>query len=901
MPGRIVSLFRNLLHKNTVEQALDDELRSSVELLTEEKMKEGYSPEEARRQALVELGGVEQVKAEVRAIRVGRLLEGLARDLRFAVRTLAKSPAFTALAVITLALGLTVNVTVFSFVNDFFLRPLAVKDPEQLVVILRMIPNHTFPNRLSYPDYLDFRRYAEGDGQEYPAVAKTFSGLMACRELQAQLSVPGGVTERMWLHAVSDNYFSVLGVQPFDGRLFQATEDKVPGADPIIVVTYDFWRNHLSANSSVIGQKVYLNGLPFTVMGITPPDFHGASWGAVLDGFIPATMIGTMMPAEQSLLSNRGENAFFVMGRLQAGVDLQQAQAAANDVLGRLQNDYPTDHVPGKAVVVRESMSRPSPHAASFAPMIVAALMALVLLVLAIAVANVANLLYARSIVRERELAIRGALGASRWRLIRELLIESALLALAAGVLGMLASRCITPDLSRFFPQGMPPLMKTSIDWRSFVFTFGVSLVIGILAGLLPALAATRLSIVPQLKEETRTWSRLRHPLRTSLVIGQVTISCVVLVCTGMAIISLQKLSHVNTGFQSGNLFLASFDLDMQRYDQKKGELFQSQLLEKVRALPGVRDASFAQYVPFEVDAGTRSDISAEGQPVTDGSRRMATYWQVVDTDFLKTMDISVIQGRGFSPRDDALAPRVAVITDAMAHRLWPNENPIGKHLLVSQDRVEVVGVIGNVRFLSMADQARPSVFVPLAQNYRGNLTLVARIEQNHTSIASTLQRVVRELDSDLPLYNLRTMDEQIANSPLALMPLRIGSTIATVQGAIALFLAAMGIYGLVSFSVRRRTHEFGIRFALGASRRDVFRFIVLQESPHVLIGLGTGMAIAIAVSRLMSSMLFGVSPLEPFAFGAVPLLIMGVAFLASCLPARRAAKVDPMEALRYE
>jgi predicted permease len=825
----------------------------------------------------------------------------LLQDLRFAVRMLAKSPGATMIIVLTLAVGLAVNVSVFSFVSDFFLRPLPVRDPEQLVLVLRKIPKRQLPSRLSYPDYLDFRRSIEDLGQQRPAVAKAFSGVMAYKDVLVHLGAPGRASDRMWLHAVSDNYFTLLGVQPSHGRLFLPGEGRMPGGDPIIVLTHEFWRKRFLADPRVVGQKVSLNGLPFTVVGVARTGFHGASWGTALGGFVPATMIGEIVPSERSLLSGRGEHAFFVMGRLAAGTNLSQAAVAANDVITRLQRDYPDHHVPGEAVVIRERMSRPSPQVASFTPAVLAALMMLALLVLAVATANATSLLSARAAGRGRELAGWRALGASRWRMTRQLLTESVLLACGAGIVGMIAARSVTPGLAALLPGEMPPYADTGGDWRLFGFTLGASLLIGIVAAILPALAATRIGMLSRLEGDIRTAGGSRHSLRTALVVGQVSVACTVLVCAGLAVGSLERLSRVNLGFRSDHLLLASFDVEMGRYGRERGEQFQAQLLERVRALPGVREASLAQHAPFEVGAGTRGDISAEGRSITDPSQRVATYWQAVDHDFLKTLGIPVVDGRDLARRDGSTAPYVAVVSRAAARHFWPGENPIGKRLLGGAGPAEVVGLIGDVRFLSMTDQPRPAVFVPLAQNYRGSLTLLVRTERDPASVMSAVQQVGRQLDPDLPIFNMRTMEQQIAGSPLALMPVRMGATVAGAQGIIALFLAGLGIFGLVSYGVSRRTREIGIRMALGATVTDVIRLVSHPSLVLAVGGLAIGLLLSLVVTQAIAGLLYGISTTDIRVIGGVIAIILAVTVVACWLPARRAARVDPAIALRCE
>jgi len=828
----------------------------------------------------------------------------LLQDIRYAVRVLAKSPGFTAVTVLTLALGLTVNATVFSVVSDCFLRPLPAQDPERLVVIAQKsaLSDMAFP--FSYPDYLDFRRAVEGGERDSPDMPKTFSGLMAYKEELVHLSRTGSGTERTWVHAASGDYFTVLGARPLLGRLFLPTEGRQPGADPIVVLTHDAWRSRFASDPSIIGQQVKVNGVALTVVGVTPPGFVGATWGTARSGFVPATMLPQLSMAHGGMIGQRGDNGFFMMGRLQPGTSLDQARAAVDVLMARLVTSYPLHYAPqAKAVVLRESMSRPSPVMATFVPFIVSALMTMALLVLAIAAANVANLLIARAADRQRELAIRGALGASRWRLLRQLLVESVLLALGAAVVGSIAALGTTLYLSTVGGPGgdlFAPPTYTGVDWRMFAFAFGMALATGVLTALLPAVRATRLDVLPPLKEGAGTIAPKRHLLRSALVVAQVAVSCVVLAVAGLALRSLHSMSSVNLGFQPGNLLLASYDLGLQRYSVDQGRQFHAQLLERVRALPGVRDASLTDHVPFG-GGSLLGGVIAEGRPIGDDVNSQMVASVVAEHGFLKTMGFRVIDGRDFSSRDDAAAPRVAIINPVLAQHLWPGESPLGKRVSCQGDPLVVVGVVGEGPYWSMTDRSRALIFRPLAQNYRGKATLAVRTMGDPVRLTSSVQQIVRGLDPDLPLHDVLTMDQQIARSPMGLMPLRMGSLFAGVQGTLALLLAAMGIFGLVSFAVTRRTREIGIRMAMGASRIDVIRLVTLQSLRLTTIGLVCGLLLTLGLTRVLARVLYGVSPTDVMVPAGVVTVIVAMTVLACWLPARRAAKVDPMVALRCE
>jgi predicted permease len=769
-------------------------------------------------------------------------------------------------------------------------------------MIVQKAPQSEMMFPFSYQDFLDFRRNAEGDVREVPEMAKAFSGVMAFMETPVHLSRSGEATERTFVHMVSGNYFTVLGTQPMLGRLFLPNEGRTVGADAIIVLTHETWRSRFASDPHIIGQVVKLNGLPFTVVGVTPSGFVGAEWGTALSGFVPATMLPQMTPDRGQFISDRGDTAFFIMGRLQPGVSLTQARAAAALVMARLLKDYAGMHpLRSGAVVLRESMSRPSPFIANFTPLVVSALTCMALLVLGITVANVANLLYTRAADRERELAIRGALGATRGRLLHQLLAESTLLALAAGVIGAIAAISLSPILYKLITPGeMAPPSETGTDWRLFVFTFLASLITGILAGLLPALKAIRLDVLPLLKNALPNAGG-RHRLRSLLVIGQVAFSCVVLICAGLALRSVQKLSHVNLGFRTDHLFLASVDLRLQRYSYDQGRRFQEQLLDKVRALPGVRDASLADQLPFDTGGGMRAGIWPEGQTPTERQKYLNIVCLAVDHAFLQTMGTRIVEGRDFTNRDDASAPRVVIINRVLAKQLWPNDDPVGKHLVLERDHMMVLGVVDDMRVWNIRDANRPLVFYPLAQNYQGNVTLVARTGMDPMQLTSLVKQIVAQLDADLPVYNVRTMDQQIAGSPMAMAPMRFGFVIAGAQGMIALFLATLGLYGLISYSVKRRTHEIGIRMALGAKSGNVLSILIGQGLRLVFIGLGLGLTAAFAVTRMLSSVLYGVQSTDVLTFSGVSLLLAGVAVLASYIPAHRAGKINPMEALRWE
>jgi predicted permease len=826
----------------------------------------------------------------------------LLQDIRYALRKLIKTPGFTAVAIITLALGLTVNATIFFLINDLFLRPLPAADPGRLVTIAQKTPQSQMMFPFSYPDFLDFQRSAEGGSQDFPEMAQTFSGIMAYLESAVQMSRPGEAADRTYVHMVSGNYFRVLGAQPMMGRLFLPDEGRTVGADAIIVLTYDTWKNRFAADPRIVGQTVKIDGLPFTVVGVTQPKFVGAQWGTALSGFVPYAMLPQMNPGSSQLFSDRGDTSVFMMGRLQPGASLAQARAAASLVMARLMKDYAGMHPQGaSAVVIRESMSRPSPFVANFTPLIAGALMMLALLVLAITVANMANLLYARAADREREVAIRGALGATRWRLLRQLLAESTLLALAAGAIGAMAAIAVTPLINSIIvPGDMAPPANTGTDWRLFVFTFVASLAAGILAGVTPAVKATRLEILPLLKNSPAIAGG-RHRLRSLLVIGQVAFSCVVLICAGLAARSVQKLAQINLGFRPDHIFLASVDPSLERYSDERSRQFQAQLLDRLRALPGVSGASLATHLPFDVGGSMRAGVWPEGQTPTETQKFLSVVCTSVDHAYLATLGTRVLAGRDFTGRDNESAPRVVIINRTLAQQLWPNGDAVGKRLSLQGDAMQVVGVVGEMRNWAISDTNRPLIFYPLAQHFQEDVTIVVRTAMDPMQITASVKQIVAQLDPDLPIYNIRTLDQQIASSPMGMAPMRMGTIIVGGQGIIALFLATLGLYGLISHSVKRRTNEIGIRMALGAKPGNVLRILIGQGMRLVLIGLGLGLAAAFAVTRVLSGVLYGVQPTDLLTFSGVALLLAGVAFMASYFPARRAASIDPMQALRTE
>jgi len=826
----------------------------------------------------------------------------LLQDPRYALRQLRRAPGFAFVAIVTLALGLTVNATIFFMINNWFLRPLPAADPGKLVMITQKISQSPVLLPASYPDFLDFQRSAEGGSHDFPEMAKAFSGIMAYMESAVQMSRQGEAAERTYVHAVSGNYFAVLGAQPMLGRLFLPNEGRTAGADAILVLTYDTWKNRFGADPHIIGQPVKINGLPFTVVGVTQPKFVGAAWGTALSGFVPISMLPRMNPGGNEVFTNRGYLSVTMMGRLQQGASLAQARAATSFVMARLLKDYPGFHPPAEAtVVLRESMCRPTPFVANFMPLVAGALMILALLVLAITMANVANLLYARAADREREVAIRGALGATRWRLLRQLLAESTLLALAAGAIGAMAAITVIQLLGKMsFPGDFAPRANTGTDWRLFVFTFAASLATGILTGLLPALKATRLEILPLLNNLPSV-AGTRHRLRSLLVIAQVAISCVVLICAGLAARSVQKLAQINLGFRPDHIFLATVDPSLQRYSDERSREFQAQLLDKLRALPGVTSASLATHLPLDLGGGMRAGVWPEGQTPSESQKFLNVVCTSVDHAYLATLGTRVVAGRDFTTHDDGAAPRVVIINRTLAQQLWPNGDAVGKRLVLQGDAMQVVGVVDEMHYYAMTDTNRPLIFYPLAQHFQNNVTIVVRTGMDPLEITASVKQAVAQLNPDMPVYNIRSLDQQIVSSPLGMFPMRMGTIIAGGQGLIALFLATLGLYGLISHSVKRRTHEIGVCIALGATHGKVLRILVEQGLRLVLIGLGLGLAAAFAVTRLLSSVLYGVKSTDLLTFGGVSLLLAGVAALASYIPARRAAKINPMEALRYE
>ena len=822
----------------------------------------------------------------------------LFQDLRYAVRVLAKSPGFTAVAVLTLAVGIGVNAAIFSLISDLFFRPLPVKDPGGLVQVVNKVPISTFLIGYEYPDYLDIRDRATA-----------LSGLIAYSTTWISLAASGSPPERTGVAVVTGNYFSFFGVDAAQGRLFSPGEGEKIDADPVVVLAHRYWQRRFGGDPSIVGKIVSVNGHPFTVIGVAPATFMANHAGMEASVFVPVTMLGRIMAGGAQMLQARAGVPLYVMGRLKPGVSVKQASAEMETIVAQIDKDHPQESLGGRALVVPEWRARPDPAFIQFTPLTSAVFMGLAGLVLLIACANVANLTFSRAVVRRQELGIRAALGASRRILVRQLLTESVALAVLASAIGLVLGYWLghwaSTRLLRFGSSDIP-LVGSSWDWRVLVFTSVMAAFAALLSGLMPAFKASRVDLQTALKEGGGALlGSARHPLRSILVVSQVAISLVVLTCGGVFLQSLRGVTPALLGFRSDHMLMASMDLGLSAYDPLRARQFQRQLIERARALPGVTAATLGTFVPFSTSSGM-TGAWPEGRVVRGVQDATILQYGLQDPDYVKTMGMTLVRGRDFVEQDTASAPPVAIVNEQMAALFWPGQDPLGKRLLSleggSPAPTEVVGVVRNGRYKMVGEAPSPFILRPLAQvEYAGPLTLSLRTQGDPIAIAPALRALTQQLDPNLPLYDVMTMEHHLNDSLLALMPLRAGAALAGVQGALALALVVMGIYGVLSFVTRRRAREIGIRMALGAEERDVVKMVVGSGLRLTLTGIAIGAALALGLTAILSRVLYGLAPSSAPVFALVILLLLCVASVACWLPARRAARINPIETLRAE
>ena len=819
-------------------------------------------------------------------------MENLWKDLRYAFRMLQKSPGFTVITMLALGLGIGANTAIFSVFNGLLWRPLPVKDARQLVVLVSKNRNLDFPVNLSYPDFEDYRQ-----------LKNVFSDLVAYAPNPVNLGV-NGQPERAWAELVSGNYFSLLGIEAARGRTFAPDEGWVPGKDPLMVLSYKFWQKRFGGNPAVIGQGVQVNQQAFTIIGIAPEDYHGAYYFLEPDFYIPLTTMGLLDPTQAEVLRERGASFLRILGRLQPGVTPRQAMAAAQPLDHRLEHDFPDSRKDSSLLIIPELKARPEPGlVAGFMSTAALIFMALVGLVLLIACANVANLILARANARRKEFATRTALGASRGRMVRQLLAESMLLSAFGGILGLLIARWASLGLmSIHIPTDLPiRLFDLDMDWRIFTFTFLVALVTGMIAGIVPSLEASRADLAETLKAGGRSGgaSAGRHLFRNGLVVAQVAVSLLLLACAGFFIRSLQNSSHVDMGFRVDHTLMMNVDLGLERYSEQRGQQFYEQLTERVRSLPGVRDAAISSYIPMGYD-NSLVNIFPEGQTIDDKTKTETAWDDEVQPSYFRTIGTPVVEGREFTEADSATAQNVAIINDTFAKKIWPGQDPIGKTFRTKKDgpSIQIVGLTRTGKYLFLYETPQPYVYFPLAQRYESAGSLFVYTAGDPGQNLSAVRDQIRQLDAGLPVYSVNTMEAHVEYGK-PLLPARLGAMLVGAFGLLGLVLASVGVYGVVSYSVGQRSEEIGIRTALGAQRSAVLGMVLKQGMSMALIGIGIGIVLSFLLFRGLGSMLYGVKSTDIVPLAAVAALLLGVAFLASYVPALRATRVDPVVALR--
>jgi macrolide transport system ATP-binding/permease protein len=889
-----VHWLHRLFGKNKAEKQLDAELRDHLERQISDYIATGMSPEEARRRANLDFGGLESIKQQTRESRRGNFLETFFQDLAYGVRMLKKSPSLTSIVVITLALGIGVNTAIFSVLNGWLLRPLPVRAPEQITV-LAFSQNRDGSN-FSFPDLLDFQKQPHA-----------FSDLFAYGLSVAGLSA-NGTPREFGYSSVTANYFSALSVTPALGRFFLPGEGEMPGAPLLVVLGNSYWQRNFGSDPGVVGEQVLVNGRPATIIGVAPRDFHGTLFAMEMDGYL--TLNAMAMDKESSQFwTDRRDRRLIVLGRLKPNISASQAAISSDITAQRLAAQYPSTNKDVTIRVIPERLARPAVFVSSFVPFIAGLFFILAGLVLLLACMNVANILLARTAARKREMAIRSALGAGRGRLLRQMLTESLLLSLLGGILGVLfgkwaisasgsALRSVTTTTNFAYK------MDCSLDWHVFSYTLSAAILTGVLVGLLSALRASGADVNGALQGDGRGDSSVRGSfrIRDALVVAQIAGSLILLIVAGLFVRSLRHTERMYLGFDPDHVLNVMLDPQQIGYDEIHAKAFYCELERRASAVSGVQSTSLSYAVPLGIP-GRVGFVSVEGHPLIAGQQPPETSFNSVDPAYFTTMRIPILHGRAFADSDNETAPQVAVVNQTMGKKFWPNENPVGKRFRWAGESgpyVEVIGVAQDGQYFFLSPDSQPYFYLPLAQNFSSRLSLQLRSSLTPDSLGLAVQEQVRALAPNLPIIDLSTMQQTVRGLG-GLFVFRLAASLAAALGSLGLTLAVIGVYGIVSFGMVQRTREMGIRVALGADRNDILKLALGSGLALLSAGVVIGLASAWALTRAIAKLLIGVSGSDPVTYATAVVVISSVALFACWIPAHRATRVDPLIALRYE
>jgi putative ABC transport system permease protein len=878
--------LRALRGREAVLGDIDEELRLHLEMEAAANVERGMPPEEARRAALRTFGNFDSVRERAYEVRGGGLLETFLQDVRYAGRTLAKRPGFTAVAALTLALGVGANTAIFSVVEAVLLRPLPYRHAGRVVMVWESyLPNGGKRNVISPANFLDWRDQAKSFDEMAAFVDQTLglTGAGEPEEVPAQLVTP--------------NLFALLGVNPELGRAFLPEDVKAGERPNVAILSHGLWQRRFGGAPDVLGRTLSLNGRPVSVVGVMPPGFkwfvkENSHSGKPADLWLPFALD----PYRDRTQAGRFAQA---VGRLAPGVPIEKAQAEMDTIARRLASQY-VDYDKGWSVILvplRDQL------AGEIRPALLV-LLGAVGFVLLIACVNVANLLLARAAGRHKEIAIRSAMGAGRRRIVRQLLTESLLLSLLGGALGLLLSLWSVRALVALSPENLIGEGEVGLDLPVLAFTLGASLLTGILFGLAPALEASRVKLNESLKESSRgnAGSSRGRRLRDALIAAEVGLALVLLVGAGLMVRSFVRLQAVDPGFDARNLLTLRVALPTVKYpDDAKVNLFFRQAVASLRTLPGVRAASAVSELPF-ASLGTATSFTIEGRPAPDPGERLGTDLRVVDEEYFRTLKIPVLAGRTFTPQEELEDRKVCVINQAMARAYFPGESPLGKRVIVvmspNPSPTEIVGVVGDARYGKLEGDLRPMVYWTPAQLTYNSMALILRTQGDPEDLAGPARRAIQAIDKNQPVADVRTLESWISES---VARTRFGTLLLGAFALLALTLAAVGIYGVMSHSVVQRQNEIGVRMALGARAGDVLWLVIRQGLARVLVGVGLGLLGALALTRVLASLLYGVSATDPLTFLSLALLLTAVSWIACYIPARHAARVDPLIAMRYD